>query len=97
LIESHFGNKNEFKSKLQTPILEEVVDIIFYSRNAFVHCQWDISKLNYSSQESAIRDFIVTNQQANNGLKLDLVDNNILKIKGIEPICRTLIQDSITI
>jgi hypothetical protein len=92
LVETGYGSKDKLKNRLKTEANKEILDILFYIRNSFIHCNWDISKLSYNNQERKIRDFVSNNSDTDD-LFILWLEGNIVKCKNYEPICRTLIND----
>lgn len=95
LTENNYGINN-FKNSLQTNGYQDLYDILKYIRNAYIHGNWDISKLNFSNQEQKIRDYINNNTISS----LNFPDSNIflngdiVSIDGLEPLCNCLLHDS---
>ncbi|WP_293747220.1 hypothetical protein [uncultured Paraglaciecola sp.] len=92
LVETEYGNKDNFRSQLKIAIHKEILDILFYIRNSFIHCNWDISKLNFKNQEEKIRNFVINNPYLDSSFDLQ-VEDNIVKCNNYEPICRMLLND----
>jgi len=58
-VETYYGNRSEFINRISDALNKDVVQILFYIRNAFIHLKWDISKLDpKKGQEQRIRNFI---------------------------------------
>jgi len=94
LIETKLNGKNSFKQKLSTNDKKETLDILFYASNAFVHCQWDISKLDFNNQETKIRNLFVNGIYKHPSVSFEMkLTGNILDMGCIEPICRSLLID----
>lgn len=93
LIETTHGSKDAFKLKLKTLSNADIVDILFIARNAFVHCKWDISKLDRPNQISKIKDFVGSGYKHSElDFKISLSGDN-LQITNLEIMCRTLLTD----
>ena len=58
-VETFFGNRDEYISFVCNEHDKKLVRMLFYARNAYVHCAWDISKLDQKlGQEKKLRDFV---------------------------------------
>ena len=56
-VDTYFGDREKLIDNLDDNNLEPVVRLLFYVRNAFVHCAWDVSKLDSPTQQKKIRGF----------------------------------------
>ena len=94
LVEVHYGEKDSFKQTLSSPENKEILDALFYARNAFIHCKWDISKLQYENQEKKLRNITKNGKFSHPTVDFQLwLENDILKIDGLEPMCRVLLRN----
>ncbi len=95
-VEVDYQGKDSFKQRLTTTENQEALDLLFYLRNAFIHCQWDLTKMDYQNQANKIRAMV----NANNGKYRHSIaefemwlQGNVVKLNGIEPMCRVLFDD----
>jgi hypothetical protein len=94
LVEVDHGGKKNFHSKLKTASNQQLLDALFIARNAFIHCNWDISKLNFPGQEARIRAFIGPTGYKHPSSELTMtLDGDIVQIGSLEPGCQILLRD----
>lgn len=95
LVEVKFKRKEEFKTKLASQENKDILDVLFYARNAFIHCQWVISKLTSPNRESKIRNLVSNGKNKHSRVKFKFsLSGDILEIGNIEPMCRTLLREA---
>lgn len=87
LIDSRFGNRANFKAKLPSDEHRDIVDLLYYARNAFVHCAWDISKLDSENQKTKLRNFAGGGETCSFCSVFSMsLNGDRLKVKGVQNI-----------
>ena len=95
LVEVKCGGKETFKAKLSSSENKDILDVLFYARNSFIHCQWDISKLTFPNQESKIRELVSNGKNKHSSVPFEFtLTGDILDIGSIEPMCRVLLREA---
>lgn len=90
LVDSYYGDRKTMIGALTDASLEPAVNILYYARNAFIHCAWDITKLSYKNQETALRQFCQNGGFTHRGgakLVMSIDPNNKLDVGDTLAIC----------
>ncbi|MCH7823137.1 MAG: hypothetical protein IIA07_14090 [Proteobacteria bacterium] len=91
-VDTYFGDRDKLIDKLDDDNLAPIVRLLFYVRNAFVHCGWDVSKLNRPDQREKIQEF------CDSGgtyppvpvFKLIIDEENHVHVDGLMGMCMTI-------
>ena len=76
-----------FKAKLPADEHRDIVDLLYYARNAFVHCAWDISKLDSENQKTKLRNFAGGGETCSFCSVFSMsLNGDRLKVKGVQNI-----------
>ena len=88
-VDTYYGNREYLINNLSDNKLEPIVRLLFYVRNAFVHCGWDVSKLDVPNQRKKIRDFckLGGTYGAVPIFKLSIDNNNHIHVDGLMAMC----------
>jgi len=91
-IDTYFGDRDKLIDNLDDKNLAPVVRLLYYVRNAFVHCGWDVSKLDIPNQRTKIREFCEAGgtYAAVPVFKLSIGDDNHVRVDGLMGMCMTI-------
>jgi hypothetical protein len=88
-IDTYFGSRDMLIRQLEDAALAPIVKLLYYVRNAFIHCGWDISKLRFQNQRETIREFCDAGgtDTAVPVFKLTIDEDNCVHIGGLMGMC----------
>jgi hypothetical protein len=91
-VDTYFDGRQKLIDNLDDNNLAPVVRLLFYIRNAFVHCAWDISKLDKPYQQEKIREFYESGETyaAAPLFKLTIDKNNHVHVDGLMGMCMAI-------
>lgn len=91
-VDTYFGDRDKLIDNLDDNNLASVVRLLFYVRNAFVHCAWDVSKLDSPNQQKKIREFCESGgtYAAVPVFKLTINEDNHVHVDGLMGMCMTI-------
>ena len=97
LVDSRFGDRDNYIKQLDDPVNDgQAVRILCAARNAFVHCGWDITKMDKKNQEVALRKFVSAGGGHTKAkvFKVWIEGGNILRMTGVGNLCHTLNKEA---
>lgn len=95
-IDTYYGNRDAFIAELEDQSLGPIVRLIYYARNAYIHCAWDVGRMERESQKEKLRQASALGQLHEKAPKFSIVvdKNDRLHVDGLMSICMA-IADSI--
>ena len=91
-VDTYFGGRDKLIDSLDDENLAPIVQLLFYVRNAFIHCGWDVSKIDYPNQRKRIREFCESGgaYPALPSFRLTIDEDNQVHIDGLLAMCMTI-------